>query len=319
MEEPKMQQGESEHGNMSSRLLNSEADHGSQKAQSNLSDGPITQRPLLNPNSNSMDLGPRPGNDIPDPNQVYAPVAQRMQAWEEQLQNLSRDRKWKRRAREAKGEKKFKPTGVKKESAENLASAGEMMRRRKVMEAKRGRGWKRANQMPSDHLPLVVSEIGLNNSGKKRIMKKIYRFEHMWTRSDECRLTIQNSWGEGNNISTMYEVKEKLGKVSEALSKWNWEKFGHIQNRIKCLKEELAMATSTNNLLSNPEREVLFSSLLPAHDLAKLLPWVLVWPFGSLLPSVLVCCADPLICPSASAAECLALLLPFGLGTSQAR
>ncbi|KAL6980989.1 hypothetical protein U1Q18_022625 [Sarracenia purpurea var. burkii] len=218
MKEPKSQYGKSDHENTISQQLNTKACRERQKAQRKLFGKPIIQNPLLSPNPNSlMDPCPRLGDDTPNPNQNFTPFTQKLHDREEQSQNLSRDRKWKRRAREVKGVLKLNLTGGDgRKRREPSSSGGDDEtkegnggeKRQRLEEGqpvytwsnhRKGRNgvWEKTDRamankewlnlfpsvgvkvsikLPSDHLPLIVSENGLNNSRKKRNMKRIYRF-----------------------------------------------------------------------------------------------------------------------------------------------
>ncbi|KAL6974602.1 hypothetical protein U1Q18_028785, partial [Sarracenia purpurea var. burkii] len=81
----------------------------------------------------------------------------------------------------------------------------------------------------------------------------------MWTKNEECRRIIQDIWGSGTTNSNLEEVRRKSQAVGKALVSLNWSKFGHVQHRIKSLKEELALILASNNQNGSPEREEILS------------------------------------------------------------
>ncbi|KAL6961006.1 hypothetical protein U1Q18_038769 [Sarracenia purpurea var. burkii] len=70
--------------------------------------------------------------------------------------------------------------------------------------------------------------------------RKIYRFEYMRTRSEDCRNIIREQWEKGAAAVELHGIREKCKSVGRALSHWNWASFGHVQRRIKVLRENLA-------------------------------------------------------------------------------
>ncbi|KAL6971757.1 hypothetical protein U1Q18_031439, partial [Sarracenia purpurea var. burkii] len=55
--------------------------------------------------------------------------------------------------------------------------------------------------------------------------------------------------------SDLQEVRRKYEAVGKALVSWSWSKSGHVQHRIKSLKEELAIILASNNQNGSPDRE----------------------------------------------------------------
>ncbi|KAL6955280.1 hypothetical protein U1Q18_044387, partial [Sarracenia purpurea var. burkii] len=110
-------------------------------------------------------------------------------------------------------------------------------------------------KLPSDHLPLLIKENGSSEPRRKIAKKKIYRFEQMWIRSEECQKIIQENWENGTEISNLDGLRRKCDQVGRALSSWNWTKFGHIQHNIRRIREDLAKAQASNLFEEDPEEE----------------------------------------------------------------
>ena len=66
----------------------------------------------------------------------------------------------------------------------------------------------------------------------------------MWVRHRECAAIVKKGWREGR-VSNLDDLVLELEKCGEALSKWNREVFGNIQQRIRGKEDEL------NQLLSD--------------------------------------------------------------------
>ncbi|XVE72066.1 hypothetical protein DITRI_Ditri11bG0008900 [Diplodiscus trichospermus] len=88
----------------------------------------------------------------------------------------------------------------------------------------------------SDHCPLLftVREGVLTNVSHK----KPFRFENMWGREESCKEVIQSTWRKGK-ITDLGRLANQLEHCGAALLKWNREKFGHVQKRIRDKELEL--------------------------------------------------------------------------------
>ncbi|KAL6965574.1 hypothetical protein U1Q18_036628, partial [Sarracenia purpurea var. burkii] len=80
-------------------------------------------------------------------------------------------------------------------------------------------------------------------------------------------------WGNGTTNSDSEEVRRKSEVVGKALVRWNWTKFGHVQHRIKSMKEELALILASNNLNGSPDREESLSKELEELLVREELLW----------------------------------------------
>ncbi|KAL6970872.1 hypothetical protein U1Q18_030550 [Sarracenia purpurea var. burkii] len=91
----------------------------------------------------------------------------------------------------------------------------------------------------TDHLPLVVCSEEEGRYRRRGARQRVYRFEHMWIQSEECKDIIKEGWGEASD-SGLRGIRLKLERVGNKLSSWGWAKFGHIKGRIRKLREDLA-------------------------------------------------------------------------------
>jgi hypothetical protein len=89
----------------------------------------------------------------------------------------------------------------------------------------------------SDHCPVLLS-IPYTGSIKKG--KKMFKFEAMWTKEEECRGVIEATWGQAiAAVSPMYKVTEKLKGRRASLVAWSRVQFGSFASSIKDKREHL--------------------------------------------------------------------------------
>ena len=84
----------------------------------------------------------------------------------------------------------------------------------------------------SDHTPLL-----LNTEPRKHFHKR-FRFETMWTRSDQCEAIIKHSWKQGIDCPPD-SLQANLGSCRTSLTKWSKECFGNNKLLIKSLTDRL--------------------------------------------------------------------------------
>ncbi|KAL6967295.1 hypothetical protein U1Q18_033098, partial [Sarracenia purpurea var. burkii] len=77
----------------------------------------------------------------------------------------------------------------------------------------------------------------------------------MWTRSDDCRKIIQEQWEKGVAAVGLEGIRENCQNVGKALSYWNWATFGHVQRKIKVLREKLTCIQAYSSSAENEEVE----------------------------------------------------------------
>ncbi|KAL8124435.1 hypothetical protein AgCh_012179 [Apium graveolens] len=84
----------------------------------------------------------------------------------------------------------------------------------------------------SDHTPLIL------NTEPRKPFRKRFRFETMWTRSDQCEPVIRSSWKQ--SIGCPSDVlQENLESCRTCLTKWSKECFGNNKLLIKSLTDRL--------------------------------------------------------------------------------
>jgi exonuclease III len=83
----------------------------------------------------------------------------------------------------------------------------------------------------SDHCPLLLTIPTPQAITKK---KKLFRFEAMWVKDEQCRGVIEQAWRETvEGGSPMFKVVEKLKCCRASLILWSKERFGSIAASIK--------------------------------------------------------------------------------------
>lgn len=86
----------------------------------------------------------------------------------------------------------------------------------------------------SDHLPLVVNTEWNDARGSKR-----FRFESMWTTSEECRVVINGVWVRSRD-QELSLIRNKLYRCSLELTDWSKKIFPNNCKEIEDLKKLLA-------------------------------------------------------------------------------
>ncbi|KAH7835784.1 hypothetical protein Vadar_029843 [Vaccinium darrowii] len=99
----------------------------------------------------------------------------------------------------------------------------------------------------SDHAPIVLNcYVPLKN------VKKVFKFESMWTTSPDCHEVISNNWSLLDHGSNMFAWRQKLKRCKKALTDWSKEVFGNNKVKISKLKRQLhdlQLATPTSDNL----------------------------------------------------------------------
>lgn len=86
----------------------------------------------------------------------------------------------------------------------------------------------------SDHAPLI-----LNCCVPLKKVKRIFKFESMWTTSPKCRDVICSSWSYSGPRSFMFSWNKKLKNCRSALKTWSKGEFGNNKTRLAKLKSQL--------------------------------------------------------------------------------
>ncbi|KAF7127011.1 hypothetical protein RHSIM_Rhsim11G0149500 [Rhododendron simsii] len=86
----------------------------------------------------------------------------------------------------------------------------------------------------SDHAPLIVYAC----VPPKKVPYR-FKFESMWTTSEECGEVIRGAWNSIQNGTVQFGLTQKLAKCRGALKIWSKKSFGNNLERIKALKTQL--------------------------------------------------------------------------------
>ncbi|KAG5530896.1 hypothetical protein RHGRI_025747 [Rhododendron griersonianum] len=88
----------------------------------------------------------------------------------------------------------------------------------------------------SDHSPIIV-----NCCIPPKRVPYVFKFESMWCTSENCKDIISNAWAVNLRGSAMFQLVQKLKKCKGALRPWSKMEFGNNVEKIKALKEHLAL------------------------------------------------------------------------------
>ncbi len=103
----------------------------------------------------------------------------------------------------------------------------------------------------SDHCLVLLS---IPDVITVRRNKKVFRFEAMWTKEEECRQVIDSAWGIGvSEGSPMYMVMEKLKGCRVSLIACSKIKFGFLASSIKAKREHLQRLMDECPMGDSPE------------------------------------------------------------------
>ena len=81
----------------------------------------------------------------------------------------------------------------------------------------------------SDHCLLSLS---LRMRGPKRVVKRRFMFEEMWTREESCRDVIESAWDPWN-CSPEMSIQKRLQRCKGRLQDWNYKVFGNVNRVLK--------------------------------------------------------------------------------------
>uniref|UniRef100_A0A803MKN4 CCHC-type domain-containing protein n=1 Tax=Chenopodium quinoa TaxID=63459 RepID=A0A803MKN4_CHEQI len=90
----------------------------------------------------------------------------------------------------------------------------------------------------SDHLPILLCIKEATPSQKKKKKKKrLYRFEEMWLRDENCADIVSEAWDYGGDLCS------KIAFTSTRLSAWSREKFGDFVKELNACKAQMKVLT----------------------------------------------------------------------------
>nr|POF24135.1 hypothetical protein CFP56_06218 [Quercus suber] len=68
---------------------------------------------------------------------------------------------------------------------------------------------------------------------------KLFRFESMWLRDDECKDVVNDAWERGRSMGIQHQFTQCLDECRRSLFTWNKTKFGHVGQKISALQKKL--------------------------------------------------------------------------------
>ena len=80
-----------------------------------------------------------------------------------------------------------------------------------------------------DHYALLITDSIVLQSPRKRM----FQFEAMWMRRDECRDIIRTTWNDSVNLYSPNGMVAGLKQCANNLSRWNREVFGRVPRQIQ--------------------------------------------------------------------------------------
>ena len=87
----------------------------------------------------------------------------------------------------------------------------------------------------SDHCLLSLS---LKVRGPRRVFKKRFMFEEMWTREEGCREVIEMAW-DPLNCKPKSPIQNRLKCCQDYLQDWNRKVFGNVNRVLKQKQKRL--------------------------------------------------------------------------------
>ncbi|KAL9685919.1 hypothetical protein QQ045_023373 [Rhodiola kirilowii] len=86
----------------------------------------------------------------------------------------------------------------------------------------------------SDHCPLL-----LKLNGEQRKKKGSFKFIGAWAEHDSFQETVRTSWAGKAHKNPMLNFALKLKRLRGVLRKWNWEKFGDVNRKVRQLEKRV--------------------------------------------------------------------------------
>ena len=94
----------------------------------------------------------------------------------------------------------------------------------------------------SDHLPILFSVRKKLTAGRETKKQRLFRFEEMWTREEECGDVIAGAWVKGNGVSG------NLVSAAKELREWSRVRFGELAKEMRVCKQQMGVSWSWNKL-----------------------------------------------------------------------
>ena len=96
--------------------------------------------------------------------------------------------------------------------------------------------------------------LSLRMRGPRRVVKKRFMFEEMWTRNEGYREVIEKAWDSLNNNPELL-IQERLKSCQVHLQTWNCKVFGNV-NKVLKQKQSHLQQLEVMNLLHESEEEI---------------------------------------------------------------
>lgn len=74
---------------------------------------------------------------------------------------------------------------------------------------------------------------------------RLFQYEAMWIRDPSAGLLIEHVWNKGTELTSLSHLMSKIKGTKVALMEWNTKVFGHLQSRIRVLKEDIDLLQSS--------------------------------------------------------------------------
>ena len=78
----------------------------------------------------------------------------------------------------------------------------------------------------SDHNMLILKAIPPKCRNKRG--KRLFRFEAMWLKEDECDEVVKEAWGRGQMVGDQNHFGRCMQECCLSLQSWNSTNFGHV-------------------------------------------------------------------------------------------
>ena len=99
--------------------------------------------------------------------------------------------------------------------------------------------------MASDHKPLCLNTQSVT---VPRPRKRLFRFEDMWRMDPSCEPAVTKAWVPKTRGSPIDQVRVKIQRCGEELTRWSRVQFGNITKILKEKTEKLKQAEIESSL-----------------------------------------------------------------------
>ena len=102
-----------------------------------------------------------------------------------------------------------------------------------------------------DHSMLVLKTPRIGQRAPQR--SKLFRFESMWLRDEQCKEVVNDAWERGRSMGTQHQFMQCLDECRKSLSTWNTNTFGHVGRKILALQKKLLWLEGSHESLVRME------------------------------------------------------------------